>query len=119
MLSRADIYQSHGELVIESDLPGVAEEDIEILASRDRVRIKFRRKAAHGSREVEYFKQERVPGEFSRDLKLPRCIDPSSLWAHLDHGTLKIRMHFEGEALGEQSFRLSDVDDSTTPGVLQ
>ncbi len=119
MLSRADIYQSQGELVIESDLPGVAEEDIEILVSRDRVRINFRRKAAHGSSEVEYFKQERMPGEFSRDLKLPKCVDPSSLWAHLDHGTLKIRMRFEGDAFGEQRFRLSDVDTSEAPGVLQ
>ena len=119
MLSRADIYQSHGELFIESDLPGVAEEDIEILASRDRVRIKFRRKAPPEQREVEYFKQERTPGDFSRDLKLPRNVDPSSLWAHLDHGTLKIRMHFEGEGLGERCFRLSEIDEGTTPDVLQ
>ena len=37
MLTRADIYRTQAHLVIESDLPGVDEDDVRLWVSRDRL----------------------------------------------------------------------------------
>lgn len=111
MLTRADIYEAQGHLVVESDLPGVAEEDVFLRISKDHLRIEFRRRAPNRQERTAYFRQERIPGEFSRDLRLPRCVDPESLEARLDHGTLQVRLRLDEEARGELEFGIADSED--------
>ena len=115
MLTRADIYEAKGHLVVESDLPGVVEEDVFLRISKDHLRIEFRRRPSNRRERSAYFRQERIPGEFSRDLRLPRCVDPGSLEARLDHGTLQIRLRLDEEARGELEFGVADVDENDPP----
>ena len=45
MLPRADIYEARGHLVVESDLPGVIEEDVVLRVTKEKLRIEFRLRA--------------------------------------------------------------------------
>ena len=116
MLTRADIYRTQGHLVIESDLPGVDEDDVRLWVSRDRLRIDFRRRSPDEASRVSTFRRERIPGDFSRDLRLPLFVDPESLEAKMDHGTLRVRMRLDEDAAGEREFgvvRLEAAGDTT------
>ena len=117
MLTRADIYEAQGHLVVESDLPGVAEEDVFLRISKDHLRIEFRRRAPTRQERTAYFRQERIPGEFARDLRLPGCVDPGSLEARLDHGTLQVRLRVDEEARGELEFGVADIDEDDPPAL--
>lgn len=117
MLTRADIYEAQGHLVIESDLPGVVEEDVFLRISRDRLRIEFRRRPPNRREQTAYFRQERIPGDFSRDLRLPRCVDPGSLEARLDHGTLQVRLRLDEAAGGVLDFGIGATAEDDPPAL--
>jgi len=108
MFSRVDIFQTRDRLMVESDLPGVAREDVEIWVSQDCLRIHFSRRPTHASAEGSYLKQERVPGSYQRDLKLPRSVDPDSLTAQLRDGILRVSIRLDP---GGEATRRFDLDD--------
>jgi len=109
MFSRVDIFQTQDQLMIESDLPGVSREDVEIWASQDCLRIHFSRRPTHGAAEGTYLKQERVPGSYQRDLKLPRSVDPDSLTARLHDGILQVRIRLDPACQSTRHFGLDDM----------
>ena len=109
MFSRVDIFQTRDQLVVESDLPGVAREDVEIWVSQDCLRIHFSRRPTHASAEGTYLKQERVPGSYQRDLKLPKSVDPDSLTAQLRDGILRVRMRLDPSAQVVRHFDFEDM----------
>ena len=109
MFSRVDIFQTSDQLVVESDLPGVARDDVEIWVSQDCLRIHFSRRPTHASAEGTYLKQERVPGSYQRDLKLPRAVDPDSLTAQLHDGILRVWMRLDPAGQAVRHFELGDL----------
>jgi len=111
MFSRVDIFQTQDQLMVESDLPGVARDDVEIWVSQDCLRIHFSRRPTHASAEGAYLKQERVPGSYQRDLKLPRTVDPDSLTAQLRDGILRVRMRLDPAGQASRRFELEDVPE--------
>ena len=99
MLTRADIYEAQGHLVVESDLPGVAEEDVFLRISKDHLRIEFRRRAPNRQERTAYFRQERIPGSVFLGIGLASLgvlmaevlltrIFSFSIWYHLAYLTL-------------------------------
>jgi HSP20 family protein len=110
MLPRADIYEARGHLVVESDLPGVIEEDVVLRVTKEKLRIEFRLRAPAIRERPAYFRKERIPGEFCRELRLPRRVDPDSLEARLDHGTLQVRLRLDDDAAGERAFGVETGD---------
>lgn len=119
MLTRADIYQTRGHLVVESDLPGVVEEDVRLRVSRDRLRIDFRRRRGDERARVSTYRRERIPGEFGRELRLPVHVDPGSLEAQLERGTLRVRMRLDEQAAGECEFSVARAGSQEGPRSLQ
>ena len=109
MFSRVDIFQTSDQLVVESDLPGVAPEDVEIWASQDCLRIHFSRRPTHASADGTYLKQERVPGSYQRDLKLPRAVDPDSLTAQLQDGILRVWLRLDPACRAARHFDLGGL----------
>ena len=109
VFSRVDIFQMGDELVVESDLPGVAREDVELWVSQDCLRIHFSRRPTHASAEGTYLKQERVPGSYQRDLKLPKVVDPDTLTAQLQEGILRVRIRLDAAGEAVRHFELEDM----------
>lgn len=86
-----DVYQTDGELVIQSTIAGVKPEDLDIAAQGDMVTIRGKRENIE-KEEKNYFYQECYWGPFSREIILPVEADTSRAEATMVDGILTIRM---------------------------
>jgi len=86
-----DVYQTDGELVIQSTIAGVKPEELEITAQGDVVTIKGKREKINNE-EKNYFYQECYWGSFSREIILPVEADAARAEASMIEGVLTIRM---------------------------
>ena len=77
--------------VIEAELPGLAIEDVSVLATGDEVTISGERKAPPET-EGEVIRTERPVGEFRRTVRLPWEIETAAVTAKLVDGVLTVRL---------------------------
>src|SRR5437868_3845652 len=70
-----DIYQTPGEIVIQTMVAGVQPENLSITITRDMVTIKGKREEARNIQSENYFVKELYWGTFSRTISLPEEID--------------------------------------------
>jgi HSP20 family protein len=87
-----DVYETDGELVIQSAIAGVKPEDLDISIEQDRLLIKGERKMPAEKEAKNYFYQECYWGNFSKEIILPVEIDPSRTEASMREGVLTIRL---------------------------
>ncbi len=87
-----DVYQTDGELVIQSAIAGVKSEELDISIEGDVVTIKGIREKLEESEEKKYFYQECYWGSFSREIILPEEADPSRAEGEMKNGILTIRI---------------------------
>ena len=76
---------------IESELPGVAMDDLELLVTGNELTIHGDRKIAEQP-EASYHRRERATGRFSRTLTLPWEIDADKVEARLIDGVLQVKL---------------------------
>ena len=86
-----DVYQTDGELVIQSTIAGIKPEDLDITVQEDTVIIRGKREKI-GTEEKNYFYQECYWGPFSREIILPVEADASRAEASMKEGVLTIRI---------------------------
>ena len=84
-----DIREEDDQFVVEADVPGLAPEDLEIVATPERLVLKGSRKT---NTENGTLRRERTEYAFERVLALPRGIDTSAIEATLDAGVLTVRL---------------------------
>jgi len=87
-----DIYQTEDEIVIQSTIAGVAQNDIDISVTSDMVTIKGRRMPPEKIKSSDYYYQELFWGPFSRSIILPEDIDSDNAKASMKNGLLTIRL---------------------------
>ena len=87
-----DVYQSKDEIIVESTVAGVKEEDLDINITNESVTIKGRRERCDEVNEKDFFYQECFWGSFGRSIVLPEEVDPDSSTAVLKNGILTIKM---------------------------
>ena len=87
-----DVYQTPGEIVVQTMVAGVKPEDLQINISRDTLTIKGKREEARTINEDNYFAKELYWGTFSRTILLPQEVDPEEAEAIERHGLLVIKM---------------------------
>jgi len=87
-----DVYQTDGEIVIQSTIAGVKPENLDISIEDDQVLIKGNREKPAEEDEINYFYQECYWGLFSRQIILPEETDPSRAEAAMKEGVLTIRI---------------------------
>lgn len=87
-----DVYQTNGEIVIQSAIAGVKPQELEISVENDVVTIKGERKKTMEKEEKNYFYQECYWGRFSREIILPAEVDASRTEAAIKDGILTIRI---------------------------
>ena len=86
--SWVDISEKETEVLVEVELPGVAEKDITILLSHNRVEIKGTKRRARFRKKVTYLRLEREYGPFRRFVSFPCAIIPEKSSAVLENGIL-------------------------------
>lgn len=87
-----DVYQTNGEIVIQSAIAGVKPEDLDITIEKDMVTIKGNREKIFEASERNYFHQECYWGRFSRKIILPVEVNSGKAEAIMKDGILTIRI---------------------------
>lgn len=87
-----DVYETNGEIVIQSAIAGINPEDLDISIENDLVIIKGERKEIPEKKEKNYFYKECYWGAFSREIILPAEVDAGKAQATMKNGILTIRI---------------------------
>ena len=87
-----DVYQTDDDIVIQSTIAGVDQNDIDISVTNDMVTIKGKRAMPEKIRSSDYYYQELFWGPFSRSIILPEDVDSDNAKASMKNGLLTIRL---------------------------
>ena len=87
-----DVYQTPNEIILQTMVPGVRPEDLNIEIGRDVVTISGKREENRAITDDNYFVRELYWGSFSRTVMLPQEIDPEAAQAVEKHGLLLIKL---------------------------
>ena len=87
-----DLVEAEDHFVLKADLPGVAEDDVNIEVEENVLTVSGERKAEHEDKRDGYVRVERSYGSFRRSLTLPKGVDADAVSASFDNGVLEIRI---------------------------
>jgi HSP20 family protein len=101
-----DISESETDIIVEAELPGVTESDVQLVLHNNRLEIKGTKKEILGHSQIKYFRLERESGPFRRYVFLPNAVNPDRTKAVLENGVLtvvfkKYRRKKQGEVVLE------------------
>lgn len=85
-----DVTETDKEIRISAELPGMAEEDIDVEMSGDRLTIRGEKKEEHEERDKDYHVSERRYGSFRRSLRVPDTVDGGKVSAEMKNGVLTV-----------------------------
>ena len=91
-IPRVDIYEKPKEIVVEAEIPGVAQSDITITVQSNRAEIRGMKKENLSSEKIKYLRLEREFGSFRRLVALPGTVVPDKAKAFLENGVLILRL---------------------------
>jgi HSP20 family protein len=87
-----DMKETRDAFVLEADLPGVREEDVEVSLTGNRLTVSGRREAEHREEGDTHFVYERSHGAFTRTFTVPDGCDTEHIEAELRDGVLRLRV---------------------------
>jgi len=87
-----DIYETHDELVVQADLPGLNEKDIDVRVENNLLTIHGERKFEKSVSEDNYLRVERSFGTFSRSFSLPNTVNAEAIRAEYKNGVLSLTL---------------------------
>jgi HSP20 family protein len=85
-----NVYSDEGRVVVEAEVPGMKQEEIEVDFHDNVLTIKGERKHEAETKEEGYHRVERCYGSFHRAIRLPAEVDGSKAKAELKEGVLTI-----------------------------
>ena len=86
---------------VTAELPGCAEEDIDVTLVGDVLTIKGEKKVETEDKKNDYHVFERAYGSFRRDVSLPFAAEPDKVTATFDKGVLKVVIPRPAEVVGK------------------
>ena len=89
---RVDIGESDDEIQIVADLPGIAEDEVEVTLADDALRIHAERKHESDKSEKNWRVVERSHGVFERLIRVPEGIDADKVQARFEKGVLTVTL---------------------------
>jgi HSP20 family protein len=87
-----DVVEADGHYVLRADLPGLAENDVNIEVDDNVLTISGERKSEHEQKGEGYHRVERSFGSFRRSLRLPEGVDADSIQASFNSGVLEVQI---------------------------
>jgi HSP20 family protein len=94
----ADVFETAEEIVVEIDLPGHKQEELQIKVDGDVLTIQAERKTERAQKGDSYQRSERILGKFARSFTLPANVDATRTVAKYEAGVLQIRLPKREEA---------------------
>jgi HSP20 family protein len=88
----ANVYDTDSELVIEVEVPGFAEKELELEVRNHALLVSGMRGEVAGTRERRLRVHERLQARFERRFELPAEIDSDHVTAEYDKGVLTVRV---------------------------
>jgi HSP20 family protein len=83
------LWQDDDHIYVEADLPGMADEDVEVTVHGGVLSIRGERKAEEGR---QYLYNGRTWGRFERAITLPDAVDTDAVQAEMSRGVLRVSM---------------------------
>src|SRR5215216_2080988 len=87
-----DLLETDDQFVLRADLPGLAEDDVNVELEDNVLTVSGERKSEHESRREGYYRIERASGSFQRSLTLPEGVNADAIEASFDKGVLEVRI---------------------------
>ena len=87
---RINVSETNGTVEVTAELPGVAEEDVDVTLTDDLLTIKGEKKSETEDKQKNYHVVERSYGAFQRSIRLPFEVDPKQVEARFEKGVLKV-----------------------------
>ncbi len=97
-----DVREEGNDLVLQADLPGVAQSDLEVTVENGELTIGVNRKTETEQTEGGYYVRERHTGNLTRTFRLPDTADLNQVGAELTNGVLTLRIPKREEAKPRQ-----------------
>lgn len=97
-----DVTEGNDAFVINVDLPGVSEDDIDVQVMGNRLSVSGQRDAEETREGARYVAIERSYGSFSRSFVLPDSADLEHVEAQLRNGVLEIKVPKRHEMKGRK-----------------
>ncbi len=97
-----DVIEEDDAFVVNADLPGVSEKDVDVSVASNVLTIKGEKKNELENKEDQVFRRESWHGSFQRTLSLPATVDVDKVEAKLRDGVLTVRVPKREEAQPRQ-----------------
>ena len=94
-----DIRENDKEIVLEAELPGIDERDVELVVRDGVLSLKGEKKLERDEKRDNYHLVERSYGSFERSFRLPDSIDEAQIKADFNKGVLRIVVPKRAEAV--------------------
>jgi HSP20 family protein len=93
-----DVKETEESFVFTADLPGVADKDLQVQLSDNRLSVAGRRESEKTEQHETFYASERNYGSFTRTFILPEGVDADKAHAQLKNGVLSIAIPKRSEA---------------------
>ena len=93
-----DLAETENEVLVNAELPGLTEKDIEVTLDNGILSIKGEKTQAEEDKKVHFHHVERRYGAFHRQVKLPAAVDGNAVGAKFENGVLTITLPKSEEA---------------------
>ena len=87
-----DVRESETEIVVEAEVPGMTEADIDVTLNNGLLTIKGEKKSEREEKKDDYHLTERSYGKFQRSFRVPDTVDEDNINAKLDQGVLHVTL---------------------------
>ena len=87
-----DMYETDDEVVVETAVPGVKPEELDVQVTGHALTIKGERKEEKKEEKASYIYQERSYGSFHRSVTLPTDVDVEKAKAEFQRGVLTLTL---------------------------
>jgi HSP20 family protein len=98
VVPRVDVKEQDNMILVDAELPGMDQKDIDVEVTRDSVRISGERKHEEEKEEKGYYRHEIACGSFERVVDLPTEVDQDKAEAEFSKGILTIKLPKSEEA---------------------
>ncbi|MFB6344675.1 MAG: Hsp20/alpha crystallin family protein [bacterium] len=100
---RVDVYEEGNDLVFELDAPGLHKDDLDVSIEDNRLTIRGERREEKDVEDEDrnYYRSERIYGQFQRSFALPDKVEASEIDASYDDGVLTVRAPQTAESTSE------------------
>ncbi len=95
---RVDITETEKAITLTAELPGMDENDVELVLADGMLTIKGEKKYDREEKEENVYVMERSYGTFRRSFRIPDSVDTDKIEARFDKGVLTVTMPRRPEA---------------------